>query len=137
LDCSLIAWSELEAWPGDDFEGEGSEGAVEMSKLPALPAHDVGAALRIAREERVAAGLIGKILHDGVRFPKGEGTVDKGWNFRIWIDGEVIRMAQSAEIVLNDLDIEAQMIDDRFDPMTVGRTLDSVQLHSGSPPAFH
>ena len=46
-------------------------------------------------------------------------------------------MAQSAEIVLNDLDIEAQMIDDRFDPMTVGRALDSVQLHSGSPPAFH
>jgi len=61
----------------DEFKRECAECAIEVSLLPELPAHDIGAQLRVPRQQLGVCVLIGQVLHDGTGLPQREITIDQ------------------------------------------------------------
>src|SRR5262249_60345272 len=87
LDERIVCRSELELRLGNCLEGEETERLIEVCSFPELPAHNVGAFLRVTREQGVATCLVGKVLHDCVRFPEHKCAVHQQRDQPIGIDG--------------------------------------------------
>src|SRR5262249_32676956 len=107
LDERFVCRSELELRLGNCFEGEETEGLIEVCYFPELPAYDIGAFLRVTREQGVAARLVGKALRDCVRFPEHKRAVHQQRDHPIGIEREISGCSEIAanKILIFDLDL--------------------------------
>ena len=104
--------------------------AVPVRKLPALPAHDVGAGAHIVGPERVRR-LVGEVLHDRGRFPEHEVAVDQRRGAAGGIDREIVRRALLALGQVDELQFERQpeMRGDGAHLPGIRRRRKSIELH--------
>src|ERR1700682_5271056 len=131
FDHRMVSLSELEFWFHDRLKGQHAESFVEVRDLPELPARDIRAFLTIAREQLLAPGLVREVLHDRVRLPQLERSVNQRRHHRVRIERNEIRRAQLTreKIVVLNLYIDAEMIDDSFDLAAVRRANECMQFH--------